>query len=244
MVRKTSKWSHLVQLLKENPGYKGIRLIPKLTEHHLNPEKLNKMKVKFASQVFSRTVASNMVYLADKGILPTECIETADLLLFMDNVFDSVNGSHAKNKNAKPLLGPVTLTSAHIKIWTEAKRVFNSMEFVTPASRKCLERKQRLQTGGGPPAATDPPTGDDTAVWLPHEFTIDSNEFDSDNQLLNDNKREEPELPIIVLNSPLLCDNAEPEIEMMSQPGTSTKTERSVQSLWMTDRGHQQITYR
>ncbi|CAH2100788.1 unnamed protein product [Euphydryas editha] len=132
---KTAKWSHLVQLLKENPGYKGIRLIPKLTEHHLNPEKLNKMKVKFASQVFSRTVASNMVYLADKGILPTECKETADLLLFMDNVFDSVNGSHAKNKNAKPLLGPATITSAHIKTWTKAKSELNSMEFVTPASR-------------------------------------------------------------------------------------------------------------
>lgn len=63
-VTKTAKWSHLLQLLKENPGYKGIRLIPKLTEYHLNPEKLNKMKVKFASQVFSRTVASNMGYLA------------------------------------------------------------------------------------------------------------------------------------------------------------------------------------
>lgn len=61
---KTAKWSHLLQLFKENPGYKGIRLIPKLTEYHLNPDKLNKMKVKFASQVFSRTVASNMGYLA------------------------------------------------------------------------------------------------------------------------------------------------------------------------------------
>lgn len=32
-VIKTAKWSHLLQLLKENPGYKGIRLIPKLTEY-------------------------------------------------------------------------------------------------------------------------------------------------------------------------------------------------------------------
>lgn len=63
-VTKTAKWSHLKLLFDENPGYKGIRLIPKLTENHVNPEKLNKMKVKFASQIFSCTVASNMGYLA------------------------------------------------------------------------------------------------------------------------------------------------------------------------------------
>lgn len=63
---KTAKWSHLRLLLKENPGYKGIKMIPKLTEHHVNPEKLNKMKVKYASQIFSRTIASNMGYLAGK----------------------------------------------------------------------------------------------------------------------------------------------------------------------------------
>lgn len=61
---KTAKWSHLEMLLKENPGYKGVRMIPKLTESHVNPEKMNKMKVKYASQIFSRTIASNMGYLA------------------------------------------------------------------------------------------------------------------------------------------------------------------------------------
>lgn len=62
--QRTAKWAHLQLLLKENPGYKGIRLIPKLTESHVVPEKISKMKVKFASQIFSRTVASNMGYLA------------------------------------------------------------------------------------------------------------------------------------------------------------------------------------
>lgn len=55
--------------ITENPGYKGFRLIPKLTENHINPEKLNKMKVKLASQIFSRTVASNMGYLAGNSLL-------------------------------------------------------------------------------------------------------------------------------------------------------------------------------
>lgn len=63
-VANTAKWSHLLLLHKENPGYKGVKLIPKLTDYHVNPEKINKMKVKYASQVFSRAVASNMGYLA------------------------------------------------------------------------------------------------------------------------------------------------------------------------------------
>ncbi|KAI5636936.1 transposase protein domain-containing protein [Phthorimaea operculella] len=110
---KTAKWSHLQLLLKENPGYKGVRILPKLTENHVNPEKMNKMKVKYASQIFSQTVATNMGYLADKGILPKECQQTADLLLIIDQLFDSVNGSFKKNKHAKPLLGPVTPSSPH-----------------------------------------------------------------------------------------------------------------------------------
>lgn len=63
-ITKTAKWSDLHLLHKENPGYKGVKLLPKLTEYHVNPEKINKMRVKYASQVFSRTVASNMGYLA------------------------------------------------------------------------------------------------------------------------------------------------------------------------------------
>ncbi|CAH2035627.1 unnamed protein product, partial [Iphiclides podalirius] len=42
-----------------NNRYKGVRLIPKLTVSK------NKMKVKFATQIFSRTVATNMGYLAE-----------------------------------------------------------------------------------------------------------------------------------------------------------------------------------
>lgn len=63
---KTAKWEHIKQLYNENPAYKGIRLMPKLTESHVDPTN-TKMKVKFASQVFSRMVSSTMGYLAGKS---------------------------------------------------------------------------------------------------------------------------------------------------------------------------------
>ncbi|CAH2088615.1 unnamed protein product [Euphydryas editha] len=112
--KKRAKWSHLIDLHNENPGYRGIRLVPKLTDYHCIPAKIPKMKVKYATQVFSQTVATNMGFLADKGILPPECKETADILLFFDRLFDSVNGSFGKRKKyGKPLLGPATPKSVH-----------------------------------------------------------------------------------------------------------------------------------
>ncbi|XP_045784266.1 uncharacterized protein LOC123880269 [Maniola jurtina] len=33
------KWDHIVTLYKENPAYKGLKFLPKLTDHHVIPEK-------------------------------------------------------------------------------------------------------------------------------------------------------------------------------------------------------------
>lgn len=63
---KTAKWEHIVKLYEEDPAYKGIRLLKKLSEHHINPDKFQKMKVKYATQVFSRKVAVTMGFLAGK----------------------------------------------------------------------------------------------------------------------------------------------------------------------------------
>ena len=63
---KTAKWSHIVELHEENPGYRGIRLVPKLTDYHRLTSQIPKMKVKYATQVFSQTVGTNMRYLAGK----------------------------------------------------------------------------------------------------------------------------------------------------------------------------------
>ncbi|CAK1604081.1 unnamed protein product [Parnassius mnemosyne] len=45
---------------------------------------------------------------------------------------------------------------------------------------KSVERKNLLQTSGGPPPKTNPENADDICSLLPNEFVIDTNEFDSD----------------------------------------------------------------
>lgn len=76
----------------------------------------------------------NEIYLfTDKGIIPEETKNTADILLFFDKLFDSLNGSFGKRKkHGKPLLGPATPTSIHHKTWNDSKVMLKNMKFINP----------------------------------------------------------------------------------------------------------------
>lgn len=65
----TGKWDHIVELYQKDGIYDGIRLIHKLTDRHVIPQKISKMKVKCAAQVFSRTVAGHLGSLACEYII-------------------------------------------------------------------------------------------------------------------------------------------------------------------------------
>ena len=57
----TAKWEYIQQLYAVNlETPEDYRLLQKLTDHHVLPGKINTMKVKFASQVFSHKVAAFM----------------------------------------------------------------------------------------------------------------------------------------------------------------------------------------
>ncbi|CAG9132543.1 unnamed protein product [Plutella xylostella] len=63
---------------------------------------------------FSR---NEKIMALNKGILPIECKDTADILLFFDELFDSLNGSYdnSKKRCGKILLKAVTPKSEHSK---------------------------------------------------------------------------------------------------------------------------------
>lgn len=55
-------WSHIIDLFKrdkDNEIY-DLRALPKITENHVIPERIKKMKVVFASQNFSQRMAAAM----------------------------------------------------------------------------------------------------------------------------------------------------------------------------------------
>jgi len=66
---QTASWSHietLYRLDKQNEIYE-LRTLPKLTESHIIPSKIKKMRVSVAAQVFSHRVASTMHLIANYG---------------------------------------------------------------------------------------------------------------------------------------------------------------------------------
>lgn len=67
------------------------KLVPKLTDNHINPGPFQKMKVKFASQIFSETVSSGMNTCVRDGSLSFEAKDTIEFVDSMDNLFDVFN---------------------------------------------------------------------------------------------------------------------------------------------------------
>ncbi|KAK9681112.1 hypothetical protein QE152_g38558 [Popillia japonica] len=90
-------WKHIEQLYAID-STRIIRSIPKLTEYHVVPAHITKMKVKFCTQIFSERVSSIMLLLADIGAPGIEkggCGHCTRSSFFCD-----YNGSEKKKKGA------------------------------------------------------------------------------------------------------------------------------------------------
>lgn len=114
----------------------------KLTEEHIKPNKL-KMKVSVATQIFSQTCGSMMLKYADSGILPKKYSNTAEILLFFNDLFDSVNGSCEYDSDN--LKGPVTEGSVHFPFWNYALCMLSEMKFYDKATGKPTNRTAVLK---------------------------------------------------------------------------------------------------
>lgn len=125
-------------------GYsqKGInQLLPKITDEHIQPNK-KKMKVSVAVQVFSKTFGTTMRFCSEKKQLPWDFTGTADILIFFNEVFDSLNGGgEASVKNS--LKGTIHRQSYHFTFWNYAVDMIKKMRFV-PKNPESQERSRVL----------------------------------------------------------------------------------------------------
>jgi hypothetical protein len=83
-------WQH-IQSLYNLDKINSVRLVPKLTDRHLDPGPLLSMKVKLATQVFSYQVASALNCCSKANLLPLSVIPTARFVERMDTIFDILN---------------------------------------------------------------------------------------------------------------------------------------------------------
>lgn len=117
------------------------KLLPKITPEHIDPRKL-KMKVSVATQVFSQTYGKVMLHCSEKKQLPGDCSGTAHILIFFNDLFDSMNGSSTvKNE----LNSPVTKSSAHFRYWEYAVNMLSKMKFIDKVTGKATYRSKNVQ---------------------------------------------------------------------------------------------------
>lgn len=122
---QVASWDHIKELY-ELDMQSASRCLPKLTTEHLNPKKL-KMKVSTASQLFSNTCGTVMLRCIKEKKLPN-FEGTAQLLLFVNDLFDSINGS--EDQQDFSLKGAVTVNSIHFAFWKYALEMLPKMYFI------------------------------------------------------------------------------------------------------------------
>lgn len=88
---KVASWADVSRLYEQDRC--GMpRSLKKVNAEHINPVKL-KMKVCVAAQVFSLTYGTVMQQCVEKMQMPAEASGTAQILIFFNDLFDSLNGS-------------------------------------------------------------------------------------------------------------------------------------------------------
>lgn len=103
------------------------------------------MKVKNCVRVLSRTVAAALTYTAkfshyadDRPVSKT-LKNTAEIVLFLNDLFDSVNGASTyskKNMGKKNLQLAVTAKSQHHTFWKEAINQLEIIKFVDTSGKE------------------------------------------------------------------------------------------------------------
>jgi len=66
---------------------------PKLSKDHIDPTSSQKIKVKYAVQVFSNCVAADMCTQMSSNFLPNATVRTIDFIDYLDKLFDILNAS-------------------------------------------------------------------------------------------------------------------------------------------------------
>lgn len=137
----TASWDHIFALYRMDLK-STQRFLPKLTNEHLKPTKF-KMRVSYATQVFSKTCGTVMLRCIQENKIPSHYANTAQILLFMNDIFDSINGS--ENNKEGTLKSAVQANSIHFSFWEYALSMLSKMNFVNKSDGKVNNRSSVLK---------------------------------------------------------------------------------------------------
>lgn len=128
---KQAKWEHLTKVEALN---KDLLYLSKITETHVQPKHRAKMKVKYASQLLSNTVAAVLKLMARSERDPNEAnaiMQTGEIVHELDRLFDKTNGPSGPLDIKKGLRENVSANKTdHIEEWTQFRKKLESLRFV------------------------------------------------------------------------------------------------------------------
>ncbi|XP_043470970.1 uncharacterized protein LOC122504119 isoform X1 [Leptopilina heterotoma] len=125
------------------------RFLPKLTDRHIYPNKIKKMRVKNAIQILSLSVASRLEGLAGgkerntslgPRKIPDEGANTAWVCAFFNKLADAFNGK-VQTDEQSPFRTLLTDDSFHIPFFKEAISILTRMRFVDKKTKILVTRQ-------------------------------------------------------------------------------------------------------
>nr|CAH7737930.1 unnamed protein product [Callosobruchus chinensis] len=135
----TAKKSYL-ETFHAHDEKKEYRLCPELTNEHLRPGKFEKIKVKYASQIFSYSVAAALeTYIVFK-VLPPEASVTAKFVKTINDLLDLLNCCHSNNSNA--FMG----TEKQLKFLEDIATMFDDLKVIDMV-KKCVNDQMHFIYG-------------------------------------------------------------------------------------------------
>lgn len=97
---KTVSWEDVRAVYQIDKKSNTARAIPKISEQHITPNTFQKMRVKYATQIFSRTVSAAInTCVATKQIKSNSAKSTSEFLFRLNNIFDTLNSSVLNHSN-------------------------------------------------------------------------------------------------------------------------------------------------
>ena len=122
---KTACWSDIESFFKLDQQQR-FRLAPRLTSKHIELPAFSKMKVKYAVQVFSRSVASGLETHA--VLLSGHGSDTAEFISAFDDLFDALNSS--QRSCVKKFKCALSNNSEHLKMLQQKLDWFKSLTVI------------------------------------------------------------------------------------------------------------------
>ena len=122
-------WHHIRQFY-DFDSKQPLRLCPKLTIRHMDMTSFSKMKVSYAVQVLSKSVAAGINTYVSLKALPADASDTAKFLETMDNLIDCFNSRSQYASKTKPHKNALSPTSVHLTFLHNALEWINTWKVI------------------------------------------------------------------------------------------------------------------